>query len=92
MLYAAGFTLFDKIINDAKLFIHIGSNGVFVDVVKKIKVKILNTALFKLLGKGGGRVIVAAYLVAGVFIGQIPAVSGVAAEGLPIAISEVPLW
>ena len=82
MLYAACLTLLHKVIHNAPSLVHVGGNGVFVYVVQQIKVEVLHAALFQLFLEGGGRVIMAADLMAGILVRQIPALSGVAAESL----------
>ena len=77
MLDAAKALLFFEIIDDAPLGVQIDRQGVFLYIVKKVKVKIIYAAFLELLLKNGLGIVGICNLMAGEFCGKIPAFPGI---------------
>ena len=76
MTDAAPLLLLHKVIHDAPPRIVVHADGVFIDVVQQIKIKVLHLALFQLLLKNIRRIVALRHHVAGKLCGQIKAFSG----------------
>ena len=76
MTDAAPLLLLHKVIHDAPPRIVVYTNGILINIVHQIKIKVLHLALFQLLLKNVRRIIGLRHHVAGKLCGQIKAFSG----------------
>ena len=68
VLYSSRLSLLYKIIDNSPFRVVVNIKDVFADIVKQVKIEILNSAFFKLFFKNICGVVAFAYLMPGIFV------------------------
>ena len=83
MLDTAFPLLLYEIIDNSPAFIRVDLDGVFVDIVQQIKVKVVHAAFFELFFKDRGGIVAAAELMPRILGGKVITLSGIAGQRSP---------